>query len=112
MDTAEGEIDALQADSHTHANKAELDKVADGDVAKWNAAEKNAKDYADSLASNYAAAVHKHENSEVNGLQAALDLKANDADLKPIAKSGDIKDLTQTSGDYVIFDCGTASTVI
>lgn len=112
MDTAEGEIDALQADSHTHANKAELDKVAEGDVAKWNAAEQNAKDYADGLASNYAAAVHKHEISDVNGLQAALDLKANDADLKPIAKSGDIKDLTQTSGDYVIFDCGTASTVI
>lgn len=112
MDTAEGEIDALQADSHTHANKAELDKVAEGDVAKWNAAEQNAKDYADSLASNYAAAVHKHEISDVNGLQAALDLKANDADLKAIAKSGDIKDLTQTSGDYVIFDCGTASTVI
>lgn len=112
MDTAEGEIDALQADSHTHANKAELDKVVEGDVAKWNAAEKNAKDYADSLASNYAEAVHKHEIGDVNGLQAALDLKANDADLKPIAKSGDIKDLTQTSGDYVIFDCGTASTVI
>lgn len=72
MDTAEGEIDALQADSHTHANKAELDKVAEGDVAKWNAAEQNAKDYADGLASNYAAAVHKHEISDVNGLQAAL----------------------------------------
>lgn len=35
VSTAEGEIDALQADSHTHANKDELDKVADGDVAKW-----------------------------------------------------------------------------
>ena len=34
--TAEGEIDALQADSHTHDNKAELDKIADGDVEKWN----------------------------------------------------------------------------
>ena len=34
--TAEGEIDALQADSHTHDNKDELDKIADGDVEKWN----------------------------------------------------------------------------
>jgi hypothetical protein len=112
VETAEGEIDALQADSHTHANKAELDKIANGDVAKWNSAEKNAKDYADGLAKNYAAAVHGHEISEVNGLQNALNAKANDADLKAIAKSGNIKDLTQTTGDYVIFDCGTASTVI
>ena len=112
VDTAESEIDALQADSHTHANKAELDKVAEGDVAKWNAAEGNAKAYADGLAKNYAAAVHGHEISEVNGLQAALNAKANDADLKAIAKSGDIKDLTQTAGDYVVFNCGSASEVI
>ena len=69
-------LDALEADTHTHANKAELDliatgdkakwdaaaakahehanadelnKIADGDVAKWNAAEGNAKTYADGL---------------------------------------------------------------
>lgn len=36
--TAEGEIDALQADSHTHANKTELDKIASGDKAKWDEA--------------------------------------------------------------------------
>lgn len=34
---AETDIDALQADSHTHSNKAELDKIADGDKAKWDA---------------------------------------------------------------------------
>lgn len=34
---------------HNHTNKSELDKIADGDVAKWNAAEQNAKNYADSL---------------------------------------------------------------
>ena len=43
MTTAEGEIDALQADSHTHANSAELAKIVDGDVAKWNAAQANAE---------------------------------------------------------------------
>ena len=47
--TAEGEIDALQADSHTHANKAELDLIQPGDKAKWDAAEQNAKDHADGL---------------------------------------------------------------
>jgi hypothetical protein len=69
-------VEALEAIDHEHANKAlldtytqteadladavakkhshtfvesELNKIVDGDVAKWNAAEKNAKDYADGL---------------------------------------------------------------
>ena len=71
----ETRVDALEADTHTHSNKdlldtytqteanladavakrhehanaAELAKIADGDVAKWNAAEGNAKTYADGL---------------------------------------------------------------
>lgn len=71
---AEDAIDAIEEDSHTHANKdlldtytqteanladavakkhahtfveAELNKIADGDVAKWNAAEQNANKYTD-----------------------------------------------------------------
>lgn len=47
--TAEGKITTLEGKAHEHANKAELDKVVTGDVAKWNAAEQNAKDYADGL---------------------------------------------------------------
>lgn len=39
--------DAAEAKAHEHANKAELDKIADGDKAKWDSAEQNAKDYAD-----------------------------------------------------------------
>ena len=37
---------ALEAIDHDHANKAELDLIQTGDVAKWNAAEQNAKNYA------------------------------------------------------------------
>lgn len=37
------------AKKHEHANKAELDLIASGDKAKWDAAEGNAKAYADSL---------------------------------------------------------------
>jgi hypothetical protein len=36
-------VEALEAIDHEHANKAELDKIADGDVAKWNAAQANAE---------------------------------------------------------------------
>ena len=35
-------VSTLESASHTHKNKAELDKIADGDVAKWNAHEANA----------------------------------------------------------------------
>lgn len=42
-------VNASAEANHSHDNKAELDKIADGDVAKWNAAEQNAKDYADGL---------------------------------------------------------------
>jgi hypothetical protein len=36
-------VEALEAIDHDHANKAELDKITDGDVAKWNAAQANAE---------------------------------------------------------------------
>ena len=36
-------VEALEAIDHDHSNKAELDKIADGDVAKWNAAQANAE---------------------------------------------------------------------
>lgn len=40
MDTR---VKAVEEKAHTHANAAELDKVAEGDVAKWNAAQANAE---------------------------------------------------------------------
>ena len=46
--TEENLADAV-AKKHSHANATELAKIADGDVDKWNAAEQNAKDYADGL---------------------------------------------------------------
>lgn len=42
ISTAETKISALEADSHTHANKTELDKIVDGDKAKWDAHVANA----------------------------------------------------------------------
>lgn len=53
----EADLDAALAEkvnsaaegNHSHANKEELDKIAVGDKAKWDAAEQNAKDYADGL---------------------------------------------------------------
>lgn len=36
-------VEALEAIDHDHSNKAELDLIATGDVAKWNAAQANAE---------------------------------------------------------------------
>lgn len=61
-------VEALEAIDHSHANAAELDKIADGDVAKWNAAEQNAKDYADGL------------NTEMDGRVADLEAMFGDGE--------------------------------
>lgn len=125
--TAEGEIDALQEVSHTHTfNETELNKVAEGDVDKWNAAEQNAKDYADGLASNYdaagaAAAVDEKLTAEVERAQAAEQANAaaaKAADDKAVAAQGEIDALEAKVGEVpadktvvqMISDAQTAAT--
>lgn len=124
--TAESEIDALQADSHTHDNKAELDLIASGDKAKWDAMEQNAKDYADGLASNYdaagaAAAVDEKLAAEVERAQAAEQANAaaaKAADDKAVAAQGEIDALEAKVGEIpadktvvqMISDAQTAAT--
>lgn len=49
------------------------------------------------------------EQSKVNGLTAALAEKANTADLAEIATTGDAADLVQTSGEYLILNCGSST---
>lgn len=49
-------IAALEGKAHEHANKDVIDGVTAAKVAAWDAAEQNAKNYADSLADNYDAA--------------------------------------------------------
>lgn len=46
--------------------------------------------------------------ANVNGLQAALNTKTNDADLATIAKTGDVKDLVQ-SDTILVFNCGSST---
>lgn len=91
---AEEALDArvavVEGKAHEHANKVELDKIADGDVAKWNAAEQNAKDYADGL--NTAmdtrmqaveGAKHTHDNKAVlDGITAEMVAAWNEADVE------------------------------
>ena len=61
--TAERDIDALEDKAHEHANKEELDKIVEGDKAKWDAMEQNAKDYADGLNTAMVTRVETLENA-------------------------------------------------
>lgn len=129
---------------HNHANAAELDKIADGDVAKWNVAEQNAKDYADDVAAQALADAKSQVTTEIEKLDVednavagqvvsavsetdgkisvtrralvADDIPTIGAEkitgLSNIATTGNVNDLVQTDGDYIIFDCGSSSTVI
>ena len=98
MDTR---MDAVEADKHTHTNKALLDTYTQTE-------------------SNLADAVSKkHEHSNKTVLDTitsekvqSWDGKADDSALAAIAKTGNASDLQQTPGDYLIFDCGSATTNI
>lgn len=94
-------IDALKTKAHEHANKALLDTYTQTEA-----------NLADAVAKK-----HEHANAAElakieTGDKAKWDKiteKANDADLAAIAKSGNVKDLAQTDGDVLIFDCGNAT---
>lgn len=49
---------------------------------------------------------------KITGLQSALDAKANDSAISTIGKTGNINDAIQSGGDYLVFNCGSSSTVI
>lgn len=73
-------VNAAAEGNHSHANKAELDKIVEGDKAKWDAAEQNAKDYADGLNTAMDGRMqvvegkaHEHANKDVlDGISADL----------------------------------------
>lgn len=52
------------------------------------------------------------ETDLATALKAKIDAKADDADLAAIAKSGNVNDLVQTANEYIVFNCGSSTTVI
>lgn len=106
--------------AHTHANKAELDKIAVGDKAKWDAMQGNAKTYTDTKiaekiatldGSAIATAEADGKISVLTGVEEidGIISKKSEATLAKIAKTGNVADLMQTSGNYIVFNCGSAT---
>ena len=106
--------------AHTHANKAELDKIAVGDKAKWDAMQGNAETYADTkiaekIATLDGSAIATPEaDGKISVLTGVEEVdgkisKKSEATLAKIAKTGNVADLMQTSGNYIVFNCGSAT---
>lgn len=106
--------------AHTHTNKAALDKIEVGDIAKWDAMQGNAEAYtnttiAEKIAALDGSAIAIAEADgkisvltgieEINGVIS----KKSEATLAKIAKTGNVADLVQTAGNYVVFNCGSAT---
>lgn len=118
--TAEGKITALETkvgdDTVSSQITSAINALKNGQLTTMQGEIDAVEDRATALE----AAKHTHSNKTVlDGITsekvAAWDKvseKANDADLAAIAKSGNVNDLVQTEGDVIIFNCGTASTVI
>lgn len=70
--TMDGRVTTLEGASHTHANKAELDKIATGDKAKWDQA---VADLATESAT--ARAAEQANASDIDALEAALTWKTS-----------------------------------
>lgn len=60
----------------------------------------------------YADGLKSQTDSKISQLETEVGKKANDSDLAAIAKTGNVNDLVQTESEYIIFDCGNASTLI
>ena len=106
--------------AHTHANKAELDKIAVGDKAKWDAMQGNAKTQTDNQiaekieALDGSAIATAEADGQISVLTGVEEVngkisKKSEATLAKIAKTGNVADLMQTSGNYIVFKCGSAT---
>lgn len=84
------------------ANTAAIETLNGGDTVTGSVAKK-IKDAIDAEnLSQYAT------DTELAALTTEVNKKANNADLAAIAKTGNVNDLVQTSGDVLIFDCGNS----
>lgn len=85
LDTRLDALEAISGQSHEHANKAVLDGISAEKVSAWDAAEQNAKDYADGLK---------------NGLNADVSGESNGVSVQVVQASGVVTDVNVTAPDF------------
>lgn len=99
--TAEGKIDTLNGTGAGSVKKTVDDAI--NDFATKVSEDGTVNTFKELI--DYAAS-HSSEFTELVGEVAK---KANNSDLAAIAKSGNVNDLVQTSGDVLIFNCGDST---
>lgn len=102
----------LEKIDHEHANKAVLDGITEEKVTAWDAAEQNAKDYADELAKNYDASgaaktVQDNLDAEIERAQGA-EKAASDAAAGALAEAQK-KVASVAAGDASVTVGGTST---
>lgn len=98
-------LESLEADTHTHANKAELDKIAEGDKAKWDAAEQNAKTYADGLKEAEVARAQAAEKAAQDAADAAqADVDALEAKVGTVTAGKTVVEMIQDAQAAATYD--------
>lgn len=99
----EADLADAVAKKHTHANATVLDGITSEKVTAWDAAEQNAKDYADGLAGNYdavgsAATAESNAKSYADGLASNYDAAGSAAGALEDAK--EYVDTAMTWGSF------------
>lgn len=121
IDTNTAAIATAESNAKAHA-EAKVKELADGAVAtntkgvadnkaaiEAEAQTARAAEQANAAAAKAADDKATQAQNEVDALELEVAKKANDADLAAIAKSGKASDLIQTEGEYLVFDCGSAT---
>lgn len=117
--TAESDIDALQAESHTHANKDVIDGITAEKVAAWDAAQANAEATAAAELKKLAegqVATNKNDIAGIKNGTVVNDFKAAEESIADAKKAGtdamaeaQKKVASVTAGDASVTVAGTAT---
>lgn len=101
---AEGELEG-RIENLENAGYATTGEVATAKSEAISTAAADATTKAGTAESNAKA----YTNTEIGKVNTEVAKKANDADLKAIAKTGNVNDLVQTEGDVLVLFCGNAA---
>lgn len=106
------EVQTAIGKAHEHANKAELDLIASGDKAKWDAAEAKAHEHANAgvLDGITADKVAAWDAAQANVIEEIAGVEGSIAEgTKTFTVTGVSADLLKNGTETLVFDCGTSA---
>lgn len=109
--------DAAEMNSAIQQNTADIGGLETGKVDKVEGKQLSTNDYTNSEKDKLGgietgAQVNALEEIQVNGTKVSPVGKTVNLSISEVGQTGNINDLLQTDGDVIIFNCGTASTIV